>query len=547
MRATASTASRIRTTATAAGVGLVLWLGVGAPALAEPPLDMDHQLIDEAHVLTSEEEAELEAALTDLSREDDIDMYIVLVDSFDGAAGDDWAWWTFAASDLGEDAVVWAVAVQDRAYGFHEDTEISENWATEVATTMVEPELREDRWGPAMLAAVDGYRNPPPFPWLLFGGIWALVLSVIGGFWTYLGFWDRGKRREEEDEVIERRRALAAEVVALEELSGAAGSEADYAAADLGAAEEDRLRELSQRADEVIGSTSSTLEHLPAERGRRTPKRDQLKEWRKRLSRYEGKMHEVTQDLKDGVERVRTARTLIEDPSLVPALAARITSLQTQAADTRALVSAPSERPGWVTARLQDLLDTADLTLEAGEKEIGTAGRALGRGPSRAAEAGAYLTMARRDFTDAEHLLARVADPDQVVEDALEELRPRIARLGTLVEEGRTEVDEHDRYVRSAGKVGRKGEWSTKTSAPLEGAIAAAAALVDRGALVEVDPVQQAGALDEATASLTQQLGPYRSISQALKARARRRSGGGGGGRSGGGGGGGSSSGGGRF
>ena len=144
----------------AAVVALVLALLAvgGGPAVGEPPLYLGTQITDQVGALTADGRAQVGAALDELNRENQIQLFVVYVDSFDGAAGQDWAADTAERSQLGDRDVLLAVAVGDRAYGTSvaQALPVSDNRLGEIEARDVEPRLAADDWAGAAVAMADG-------------------------------------------------------------------------------------------------------------------------------------------------------------------------------------------------------------------------------------------------------------------------------------------------------------------------------------------------------------------------------------------------------
>ncbi len=88
----------------------------GAPASAEEPFRLDEQVVDEAGVLG--DEAAVESAVEELQAEDGTQLFVVFVDTFEGASGGEWLESTADLSGLGGNDALIAVAVDDRNYAF---------------------------------------------------------------------------------------------------------------------------------------------------------------------------------------------------------------------------------------------------------------------------------------------------------------------------------------------------------------------------------------------------------------------------------------------
>ncbi|SFK90699.1 TPM domain-containing protein [Geodermatophilus ruber] len=130
----------------------------GVPALAEPPFSVPEQVTDRAGVLGDDDVARVEDAVDRLRSEEDLQLFVVYVDSFDGSSGVDWADETAARSGLGGNDVLFAVAVEDRRYGYSADEAfpLSAAELDELIARDVEPELSDDDWAGAAVALADG-------------------------------------------------------------------------------------------------------------------------------------------------------------------------------------------------------------------------------------------------------------------------------------------------------------------------------------------------------------------------------------------------------
>ena len=135
----------------AAVVALVLALLAvgGGPAVGEATALPGTQITDQAGALTADGRAQVGAALDELNRENQIQLFVVYVDSFDGAAGQDWAADTAERSQLGDRDVLLAVAVGDRAYGTSvaQALPVSDDRLGEIEARDVEPAPRGGRLG----------------------------------------------------------------------------------------------------------------------------------------------------------------------------------------------------------------------------------------------------------------------------------------------------------------------------------------------------------------------------------------------------------------
>ncbi|WP_100501108.1 TPM domain-containing protein [Geodermatophilus chilensis] len=135
----------------------VVLLG-GGPALAEPPFDVPAQLTDDVDVLSTSEESQVEDALGQLRSADGTQLFVVYVSSFDGVQQGQWAQATADASGLGTGDALFAVAVDDRRYGYWvpDDFPLTDAEIEQLLVSDVDPRLSQEDWDGAAVALADG-------------------------------------------------------------------------------------------------------------------------------------------------------------------------------------------------------------------------------------------------------------------------------------------------------------------------------------------------------------------------------------------------------
>ncbi|GAA3182034.1 TPM domain-containing protein [Blastococcus jejuensis] len=174
---------------------LALVLLTGGPALAEEPFRVPEQVTDEADVLVGNTAA-VEDAVEELQADEGIQLWVVYVDTFDGIAPTEWTAETFELSGFGDNDVLFAVAVEDRAYQFlpSEGFPLSDAEIEDVIASDVEPELSAGDFDGAAIALADGLGGGS-------GGGGALLvvgaIAVVGGG-AYLVSRARRKRKANE-------------------------------------------------------------------------------------------------------------------------------------------------------------------------------------------------------------------------------------------------------------------------------------------------------------------------------------------------------------
>lgn len=179
-------ARKVQRVAAALAVIAIVGSGSAASASAEPPLRLPNQITDQSGVLSGSDRSDIQSALDQLSAEDSIDLWVVYVDTFDDpSTATDWAGQTAQLSDLGSNQMLLAIATEGRAYAVDAPAnfKLSQSQLQQVATTDIQPALRNDDWAGAAIAAANGYRDAlsgsSTVWWWIAGGI---VVVGAGGY-----------------------------------------------------------------------------------------------------------------------------------------------------------------------------------------------------------------------------------------------------------------------------------------------------------------------------------------------------------------------------
>ncbi|MHA6785975.1 TPM domain-containing protein [Pseudonocardia saturnea] len=153
--------------------GLLL-LGAGV-ARADPPARVDGAVTDSAGVLAPGDPARITEAFGRLREANGTQLFVVYVRSFDGAGGQEWADDSARASQFGDDDVLLAVAVDDRAYGVSvaDGSSLSDS-TVDGALSAAEDRLAVDDWAGAAIALSDGLGGGG-------SGSFAVGAAVVGG------------------------------------------------------------------------------------------------------------------------------------------------------------------------------------------------------------------------------------------------------------------------------------------------------------------------------------------------------------------------------
>lgn len=156
-------------------LGLML---VGGAAWAEPPSRLDGPVTDFAGVLAAGDDARITEAFDRLRAADGVQVFVTYVGSFDGVDGQEWANDAARLSQLGDEDVLLAVAVSDRAFGLSvaQESSLSDGDISR-AESAAEERLAQDDWAGAAIALSDGLGG-------VGGGIGAVLLggaAAVGG------------------------------------------------------------------------------------------------------------------------------------------------------------------------------------------------------------------------------------------------------------------------------------------------------------------------------------------------------------------------------
>lgn len=148
----------------AVGALILLSNFVAAPALAlgqpaEAPDGLAGRVTDTVGVIEPDARA-VEAAIARLADQTPIGLYVVFIRSFDGMSGGEWVNQAHAASSLGLDDVVLAVAVEDGLYAYTSDEKgvVERDTLVDLVENTSVPLMNDGEWSRAAIALADGLR-----------------------------------------------------------------------------------------------------------------------------------------------------------------------------------------------------------------------------------------------------------------------------------------------------------------------------------------------------------------------------------------------------
>ena len=235
-----------------AGLSALLLVAMAVvPVVAQT---LSERVVDEAGVMSDSQVAEAESAITTLEDEDNVQLWVLYVDTTGGQEVTDFADGVAADNGLGGNDALLVVAIDDRRDALWIGdllTQVSNQELDLILADRVEPQLRDSEWGAAVAGAAEGLsgalagdvgpdetpgQGETPAPADDGGSNFLFVLLAVAaigvGGWILLNRWRAGRAAEEDDREREQ-----------------------------------RLRGLSQRANTLLIETDELLRHNTQELG----------------------------------------------------------------------------------------------------------------------------------------------------------------------------------------------------------------------------------------------------------------------------------------
>jgi hypothetical protein len=182
-----------------AAVAIAFSLAMPAAAHAQDPVDLDGAyVLDQAGVVTGSEDT-IQASLDRLYADTGIQLFVVYVDSFTGAASAaDWANTTAELSQLGEKDALLAIATDDKLYqvSVTDAFPLGADDVSQIEENALIPQLRAGNWADAATDFADGLRGEGNDSGSL--PLWPIVLVLVvaaGGVIVYLLVRSARRRR----------------------------------------------------------------------------------------------------------------------------------------------------------------------------------------------------------------------------------------------------------------------------------------------------------------------------------------------------------------
>jgi uncharacterized membrane protein YgcG len=408
-----------------------LLLAPAAPASAVPPFRLAEQVTDEVGALDGQDR-QVADALSALRSDTGVQLWVVYVESFDGADGQSWADATATTSGLGVDDVVLAVATGDRAYAYSVDEgfRLDDADVQEVARD-TEAELAQEDWAGAAVAgaqSIEGHLN---------GSSSSSSSSSSSATWWVIGFLALAgvvvivvvslvRRRRARPTVSTAELTTQADtlLVQADDAVRAATQELEFASAEFGT-------EVTAEFGAVLARARTALTQAFASRQSLEDDVPETEEQRRQvLTTVIESCRETGRTLDEASEAVDGLRDLVQRaPGVLEGIEAKLPGLRAQVEPARASLSRLAAEFGEPA-----LASVADAVAQARDR-IGVAERACAQGRagladvSRSGEVVGAVRTAEAAAAQAEQLLGGVSRTEQDLRQAVQEVPVASARL----------------------------------------------------------------------------------------------------------------------
>ena len=499
-----------------APLAAVVLLG-GSPALAEPPFDVPAQLTDDVDVLDGAEESRVEDSLDQLRAADGTQLFVVYVSSFDGVDRGQWAQATAEASGLATGDALFAVAVDDRRYGYWvpEDFRLTNGEIDQLLASDVDPLLSQDDWDGAVVALADGLAGDGGSGSGDGGSGSGLgTVAVVGGIAAVAGgayLVTRSRRRKQgppptqrlerpdphagvPTEQLEAQASTA--LLELDEAIKTSRLDLDYARLQYGQEAVAGFAEALTASEQDLARAFTLRQELDDEHPEDEPtKRRMLTEMLQRTAAADARLDEQA----DGFDRLRDLERTA--PQALDALASRAIALRGRLpADEERFAALQRRYAPAALAPVADNLAQARARLDAAEQAVAEARADIAAGKSGGAVG---------DIRVAEDALAQTATLLDAVARVGADLQAAEARVAQV----RAETEE-DLAEARALVAGGTGSGLRPQVARAETALAAADAALSPADGGLPDPMAALRQLEEADIALEQALGVARDADQ---------------------------------
>ncbi|MDX1881934.1 TPM domain-containing protein [Mycolicibacterium sp. 120270] len=388
-----------------------------------PPFRLPGYVTDQAHALSGSGLASVEQAVDRLYNERRVRLWVVYVDSFDNLGAVTWAERTRRTSDLDADDAILAVATRDRSYAFLVPKDIiSDSASNDIRRNDIEPRLRANDWAGAGVAAADGINTAmAPGPGISPLAV-VIALGIIAVLVLLLWLWNRRRRRKRRE----------AELAAARRVDP---SDPDALATVSIDALDDLSKEIVVDVDNAVRTSENELALAVEEFGEKdtAPFRKAVADAKTTLAQA----FNVRQILDDAIpETPAQRRDLLTRVVVAAAKADRELDAQREAfAQLRDLVINAPTRLDSLTQQMVDLtarLEPSQQALTALHNQFSETALASVAGNVETAKQ--RLSFADQSITEARNLLARPADRQTGLVDAIHAAESALGQARTLLD-----------------------------------------------------------------------------------------------------------------
>ena len=399
-----------------------LLLAPAAPASAVPPFRLAGQVTDQVGALDGRD-GEVRGALSSLRSDTGVQLWVVYVDSFDGADGQTWADETATTSGLGQDDVLLAVATGDRSYAYFVDSASRLDDADLQAVARdTETELADGDWAGAAVAGADSldtHLSPSHTVWWVLG-----FLALAGVVVIAVVALVRRHRSRPAVSTADLQTQADTLLVQADDAVRAAAEELQFAAAEFGTASTAEFSSVLERSRTALRQAFTARQSLDDS----VPETDA--ERRRILTEVIESCRTTGKTLDEASDAVDALRDLVQRaPAVLTEVEAKLPGLRAGVEPARALLSTLAAEFGETA-----LTSVADTVAQARDR-IGlaerscAAGRAALADVTRSGEVVDAVRTAEAAAAQAEKLLSGVSRTEQDLRQAVQEVPVAIARL----------------------------------------------------------------------------------------------------------------------
>ncbi|MET3450224.1 TPM domain-containing protein [Curtobacterium sp. 1544] len=388
----------------AALLAVLLVLAPATTARATAPVDLGGAyVLDEANVLSSSQQSDIESAIKKLYDETQTQLYVVFVPTFTNPSEHAaWGDATMQRNQIDTDSIVLSIAVDDRIADVQQtnETSISASDAESAYNDDAVPALKNGDWAGAALAFANGLTDtqaPPNLTWL-----WILLLVVVVALVVIvLVIRARNKRRTaaatraQEASLADLERTAGGALVTIDDELRTAEQEVGFATAQFGADAAKPFAEAVAAAQQNVRKAFTIQQQLDDEIPD-TPQ--QRADWANQIIAICEQAHASIEEQTDSFDKLRSLEDGVDEAAVALAEAVAAAPASVSAAGA-ALERVRGAYGGRTLATVSDSVDQAQQVLAYATERSQAATAAIASG-----DKGEAVVAVR----DAQHALAQV-------------------------------------------------------------------------------------------------------------------------------------------